>query len=311
MPLYLKSHSWGEYVFDWAWADAYERNGLEYYPKLVSAIPFTPVMGPRLLAPDASHRQVLLEAALALAGQLEVSSLHVLFPRAEELPVYSAAGLMLRQGVQFHWQNQGYASFDAFLAAFSHDKRKKVRQDRRKVTEAGIHFNWRTGNDIRPQDWAFFNRCYRATYRAHHSTPYLNLAFFQALGAALPERILLIEAVHDGHPVAAALNLFDDDTLYGRYWGAVEYWPNLHFETCYYQPIEYCIQHGLQHFEAGAQGEHKLARGLLPVATHSAHWLAQPQFARAVEEFLSRETAGMQHYLHELNEHSPFQKKDS
>ena len=309
MPLYLKSHSYGEYVFDWAWADAYQRHGLAYYPKLLAAIPFSPVSGARLLAATDAERAALLRAALALAQN--ASSLHVLFPQPAEVALMQSAGMMLRSGVQFHWANPGYASFDEFLAQLSRDKRKKIKQERRRVQDAGVSFRRLRGREIDEDDWAFFARCYRRTYRAHRSTPYLNLEFFQRLGQTMPQHLLLIVAERGGRPIASALNLYAADTLYGRYWGAQEYLPCLHFETCYYQALEFCIEQRIALFEGGAQGEHKLARGFLPVKTLSAHWLAHPEFSDAVERFLAREHQGIARYVDELNEHSPYKGKDS
>jgi uncharacterized protein len=304
MPLYLKSHSYGEYVFDWAWADAYRRHGLDYYPKLLAAIPFSPVSGPRLLAATDAERAALLRAALALTHT--ASSLHVLFPQPQEALLMQEAGMMLRSGVQFHWNNQGYASFDDFLAQLSHAKRKKIRQERRKVRDAGATFRRLRGDETKDSDWAFFTRCYNRTYREHHSTPYLTLEFFQRLGQTMPQNVLLIVAELQGKPIASALNLYSQDTLYGRYWGALQYLPCLHFETCYYQALEFCIEEKIKVFEGGAQGEHKLARGFLPVKTLSAHWLAHPEFSDAVERFLEREHHGIARYVDELNEHSPY-----
>ncbi len=304
LPLYLKSHSYGEYVFDWAWADAYERSGLTYYPKLLCAVPFSPVSGARLLAADRTARDRLVAAALELARG--VSSLHVLFPPESEAQELAHAGLMLRRGVQFHWTNAGYASFDHFLATLTHDKRKKIRQERRRVREAGVSLVRKTGREITREDWKFFVRCYTLTYRAHHSTPYLNLAFFARLGETLPDHVLMIIAEREGRPIAAALDIFSDAALYGRYWGAVEHVPCLHFEACYYQGLEFCIERGIRAFEGGAQGEHKLARGFLPTPTWSAHWLRHPRFADAVDQFLARESKGVARYLDELAEHSPF-----
>ena len=306
MPLYLKFHSYGEYVFDWAWADAYQRHGLEYYPKLVSAVPFSPVQGPRLLASSDTSRKRLLHAALDLAAQ--TSSLHILFPPESEAQLMADSGMLLRRGVQFHWRNPGYASFEDFLGVLTHDKRKKIRQERRKLRDAGVRFKRLRGLDIRPEDWMLFTRCYKSTYRAHHSTPYLNRAFFERLGETLPENVMLVLAERDGSPIACALNLYSNKALYGRYWGAVAYLPGLHFEACYYQAIEFCIERGIEVFEGGAQGEHKLSRGFLPVHTVSAHWLKHAEFARAVEQFLARETAGVERYLDELNERAPFRK---
>ena len=310
MPLYLKDHSYGEYVFDWGWADAYHRHGLAYYPKLLAAVPFTPVTGSRLLAQSDADRDLLIGAALELARTLRVSSFHCLFPRRAEAERMRARGMLQRHGVQFHWANAGYARFDDFLAALSHDKRKKIRQERRKVAEAGITFKWLEGEEIGERDWAFFTRCYSNTYRERGRKPYLSLEFFVRIGAALPRRLVLVVAQRAGKPVAASLLVRDDANVYGRYWGAVEYHPVLHFECCYYQAIEYCIARGAAVFEGGAQGEHKMARGLMPVETCSTHWLARPEFAQAIEQFLARERSGVAHYLDELGERSPFRNVD-
>jgi hypothetical protein len=307
MPLYLKSHSYGEYVFDWSWADAYHRHGLEYYPKLLCAVPFTPVTGPRLLATTPARRAQLAAGAIELARELDVSSLHCLFPAALDAEVLAGRGLMIRHGVQFHWSNASYENFDQFLAGMNHDKRKKIRQERRKVRDAGITFEWRDGKDIDEDDWAFLHRCYARTYREHHSTPYLNLEFFRRIGRTMPENLLLIVARRNGQRIAASFNVHDGTRLYGRYWGAIEHHSALHFETCYYQVIEFCIARKIQFFEGGAQGEHtKLARGLLPVETSSAHWISKREFAEAIGSFLARESAGMAHHIDELNERKPF-----
>jgi predicted N-acyltransferase len=308
LPLYLKSHSYGEYVFDWAWADAYHRHGLRYYPKLLNAIPFTPVAGRRVLADTHARRRLLLDAALGLARDTRASSLHCLFPPADEAAEMQQSAMLLRHGVQFHWLNQGYTDFDGFLATLNHDKRKKIKQERRRVRDAGISFEWIGGNAITDAVWVFFNRCYRETYRLHHSTPYLSLDFFRAIGRLMPDNIVLVVASRDRRRIAASLNIHNGSRLCGRYWGALEYHPGLHFETCYYQVIEFCIANALARFEGGAQGEHKIARGLLPVETRSAHWLAQPQFAAAIEDFLKRETRGISQYMDELNERSPFKQ---
>jgi hypothetical protein len=308
MPLFLKSHSYGEYVFDWAWADAYSRHGIEYYPKLLSAVPFTPVTGPRVLAANDEDRALLIGKALDLAKG--VSSLHVLFPEESEAQLMHGRGMLLRRTVQFHWKNDNYTDFDDFLSRLSHQKRKNLKQERRKVREAGVTFRWLRGAEILRKHWEFFNKCYRNTYRAHHSTPYLNLEFFLRIGESLPEHALLILAERDGAPIAAAFNLYTPTTLFGRYWGAVEYVPLMHFEACYYQAIDFAIAQKLQTFEGGAQGEHKLFRGLLPVETVSAHWLRHPQFSRAIEDFLESETKGIARYVNELHEHSPFKATD-
>ncbi len=308
MPLYVKSHSRGEYVFDWAWADAYERHGLEYYPKLLSAIPFTPVTGPRILAASDDVAESLAASVLDVARDSDASSLHCLFPPQEQAARLAGKGMMLRHGVQFHWVNPGagVADFDQYLALMNHNKRKKIKQERRRVREAGITFRWLEGEAITDDDWAFFARCYTRTYREHHNTPYLNLDFFRRIGKTMPENLLLIVAERNGNAIAASFNVHGANHLYGRYWGAIEHHPMLHFETCYYQVIEYCIARGVAVFEGGAQGEHKMARGLMPVQTTSAHWLAQPQFAKAVEAFLIREKKGVEHYIDELHEHTPF-----
>ena len=308
MPLYVKSHSRGEYVFDWAWADAYQRHGLEYYPKLLSAIPFTPVTGARILAESDAVAESIATHVLDVARDSNASSLHCLFPLDAQAELLAGKGMMLRHGVQFHWLNPGpgVADFDAYLGLMNHNKRKKIKQERRRVREAGIIFRWAEGSAISDEDWTFFARCYNRTYREHHNTPYLNLDFFRRIGATMPENLLLIIAERECRPIAASFNVHGDNHLYGRYWGAIEHHPMLHFETCYYQVIEYCIARGIGVFEGGAQGEHKLARGLMPVKTCSAHWLAQPQFAAAIENFLAREKEGIEHYIDELREHAPF-----
>jgi uncharacterized protein len=307
MPLFAKTHSYGEYVFDWAWADAHERHGIDYYPKLVCAIPFTPVRGPRLLAAGDGERAALIDAALHIARR--TSSLHMLFASDADAALAAARGLFLRRTVQFHWENDGYADFEAFLVRLSHARRKNIRQERRRVRDAGVSLRWLEGGAIERRHWEFFNRCYRRTYAAHRSTPYLSLDFFLRIGAALPQHIAMVLAERGAHAIAAALFLKDGAALYGRYWGAVEHVPLLHFECCYYQAIEYAIGQRLQRFEGGAQGEHKLFRGLLPVAALSAHWLAHPSFARAVESFLEREGDGIARYVDELCEHTPFKQE--
>ena len=306
MPLYRKAHSYGEYVFDWGWADAYRRHGLRYYPKLVSAIPFTPATGARLLAATPKQRQHLLQAAHELAAAEKIPSLHVLFPLAQQAIELCNAGLMLRESVQFHWRNEGYENFEQFLSTLRHEKRKKIKQERRRARENGVTCKRLRGDDAAFEDWEFFTRCYERTYHLHGSTPYLNLDFFLRLGAAMPQNVLLIIAEKDGTRIAASLAVHNSRALYGRYWGALDYFPALHFEMCYYQMIEFCIERGIAIFEGGAQGEHKLARGFLPVKTYSAHWLAHPQFAQAVEEYLCEETRGVARYVDALELHAPF-----
>lgn len=303
--LYLKEHSYGEYVFDWAWADAYQRHGLSYYPKGLVAAPFTPVPGPRLLARDAAARTALVRALLGESERLGLSGLHVLFPTTDDAVALEEAGLMRRSGVQFHWNNPGWADFEGFLADLNQPKRKKIRAERRKVAEAGVRVRMFTGEEIDEARWAFFARCYRTTYALHHSTPYLNRAFFLELGRTLPQSVVMACASRDGKDIAAALLMRDEQALYGRYWGALEHIPCLHFEASYYAPIEWAISQGIRRFEGGAQGEHKMSRGFLPVQTVSYHQLAHPAFADAVQRFLDREAGGVDAYLDELNDRSP------
>lgn len=307
MPLYVKHHSWGEFVFDWAWADAYRRHGLSYYPKLVCCVPFSPVPGPRLLAGNDADRTTLIQAALKLTRDLGFSSFHILFPTTPDHAALEATPLMHRSGFQFHWNNAGYADFDAFLAAMTHDKRKKIRQERKKLANLGVTFRWVDGTESTDADWDHFYRCYADTYARHRSEPHLNRAFFAELRATLPDNLVLIIADKDGEPVACSFCMKDGQRLYGRHWGTLEYLPGLHFETCYQQGIEYAIAHGLSVFEGGAQGEHKLARGLVPTATHSWHWLENAEFREAVDRFLERETDAIGHYMDELE--TPFRRE--
>lgn len=306
LPLYLKTHSYGEFVFDWAWADAYAQNGLNYYPKLVSSVPFTPVSGPRVLAPSAEIRKFLIQGALQLAKELGVSSFHCLFPDEAQVNELLGQGMVLRHTLQFHWENAGFQSFDDFLASMRHGKRKNILKERRKLSVLNISFERIRGDHATDQDWKFFYQCYLATHKLYQSPIPLTLDFFLRIAASMPKNILLVFASRNGERIAAAFDLFDSKKLYGRSWGALEYIPGLHFEVCYYQAIEFCIQNKLTHFEGGAQGEHKLARGLLPVTTVSAHWLAHPEFFKAVEDFLQRETGSMIQYVDELNESNPF-----
>jgi uncharacterized protein len=311
--LYLKAHSYGEYVFDWAWASAYEQHGLDYYPKAVIASPFTPVPGTRLLARDAAARRALIQAALDWCAKQKLSSLHLLFASDGDIAACESAGLMLRHTVQFHWSNDDWADFDAFLSSLAHDKRKKIRQERRKVADAGVSFRWSRGRDIAAADWDFFYRCYERTYYEHGNSPYLTRDFFRRMAQHMPENWLLFVAERGGKPIAASLIALHEHggekVAYGRYWGALERVDCLHFEACYYQPLQWCIEHGWRRFEGGAQGEHKMARALMPVRTTSAHWLAQPAFADAVERFLTREGQGISNYLEHLEQRSPFRQE--
>jgi predicted N-acyltransferase len=308
--LYLKSHSYGEYVFDWAWADAYQRHGLVYYPKLLGAVPFTPVPGSRLLARDAATRALLVRTIEALMDQQGLSSAHLLFGDDADFAALAQAGWLLREGVQFHWTTSGERDFADLLARLQRDKRKKIAQERRRVVDAGVTFSVFEGEAITETQWNFFHRCYTLTYRAHHSTPYLSRAFFAEVARTLPEHWLLFVAERAGEPIATSLIALDPDQriAYGRYWGATTYIPCLHFEACYYQPLAWCIANGYRRFEGGAQGEHKMARGLLPVRTRSAHRLADARFASAVADFLEREGAGVEAYVDELNERNPFRR---
>lgn len=306
LPLYVKYHSYGEYVFDWAWADAYRRNGLKYYPKLLSAIPFTPVAGSRLLARDDGAERELISALCRLQESTGLSSTHILFPPEEQAKKLHSAGFMLRAGVQFHWINRDYSDFEEFLSTLDRKKRKNIRAERRKVHDAGIRFRHIPGEDASDADWRFFKRCYDNTYAAHYSTPYLSLDFFQRIGATMPQHLRLIVAERDNKPIASSLVIHDERTLYGRYWGTIEDVPCLHFETAYYQPLEFCIAHKIACFEGGAQGEHKMARGFLPQKTWSAHWLAHPAFADAIERYLQQESGDIEAYIDELDERTPF-----
>lgn len=310
---YLKSHSYGEYVFDWAWADAHQRHGLDYYPKLLSAVPFTPVPGARLLARDEAARHALAQALLAYANEQGLSSLHVLFVDDNDALALQKAGCMIRQGVQFHWsqdRDQPVQDFADLLQRLHRDKRKKIQQEQRRVREAGVQFTVHEGQAIDPALWDFFYACYCQTYREHRSTPYLSREFFALQHREMPENWVLFVAHRGGQAIASSLMAVDPQTrcAYGRYWGALAAVPCLHFDACYYQPLDWCLRHRYLRFEGGAQGEHKMARGLLPVQTRSAHWIADPRFAHAVDDFLKREGAHVGAYLDELREHNPFKQ---
>lgn len=311
--LYVKSHSYGEYVFDWSWADAYRRHGLRYYPKLLGAVPFTPVPGTRLLARDAGSRELLLGVLERHAREIGVSSTHVLFLDEDDREAFARAGWMIREGVQFHWTQDPAApcgSFEELLARMQRDKRKKILQERRRVAEAGVAFTVHRGAEIDHDLWDFFYRCYTLTYAAHHSTPYLTRNFFTRVAQSMAEHWLMFVARQGGEPVAASLVAIDDGqrAAWGRYWGCTRHVPCLHFEACYYQPLQWCLENGFERFEGGAQGEHKMARGLLPVRTWSAHWLRDERFAAAVAEFLGAEGAGVEAWIDGLRERSPFKE---
>ncbi|RYX98122.1 MAG: N-acetyltransferase [Comamonadaceae bacterium] len=352
--LYFKAHSYGEYVFDWAWANAYQQHGLAYYPKALIAAPFTPVPGARLLARTAAERELLVRALLAWCGEEKMSSLHMLFASDDDIAAAESAGMMLRHTVQFHWTNRAagsaaeaqaasedsapslhgpkFSTFDSddnsgkgshdgkcgggFLQSLNHEKRKKIRQERRKVADAGVTFRWSLGAAINDADWDFFYSCYERTYYEHGNAPYLSRDFFHRMQHAMPENWLMFIGERGGEPMAASLIAIADTgaggraasqkVAFGRYWGAQERVDCLHFEACYYQPLAWCIEHGFDRFEGGAQGEHKMARALLPVRTTSAHWLAHPAFADAVERFLEREGEGIEGYMQSLERRSPF-----
>ncbi len=306
MPLYLKSHSYGEYVFDWAWADAYQRSGMDYYPKLLSAIPFSPITSSRLLSHQPAVQLLMIEALENMLRQNQLSSAHVLFPDESSAAQLENAGWLKRTGVQFRWQNKNYQHFEDFLATLSHDKRKKIHQERKKIAQAGVVCRQIKGTEATAEDWDFFYQCYSNTYREHHSTPYLTRQFFELIGDNMPQNILLIVAEIAGKPVACTLNIYNQHTLYGRYWGAVQFVSGLHFELCYYQAQQFCIAENITYFEGGAQGEHKLARGFEPRPTCSYHKIAHPDFEVAIQQFLDRESEGVAAYTTELEERAPF-----
>lgn len=309
MPLYEKTHSWGEFVFDWAWAQAYHRVGIDYYPKLVSAIPFTPAPCRKLLLADlndAESARELVDTALQLAADRHCSSLHLQFIDPLEADILTSSGFMLRKDCQFHWHNRGYHSFDEFLASFSSAKRRKARQDRRHVAEQGISFRWLDGGQVDAALWECVHELISSTFRRHGSIPYFNLAFFIELSRQLPQQVLLILAERERKVIAAAVFYVSDTCLYGRYWGADAEYNALHFETCYYQGIDYCIEHGKLRFEPGTQGEHKISRGFLPVTTWSAHWLAHKEFAEAISRYLDDEQRHMERYMALADDHSPY-----
>ena len=312
MPLYVKSHSRGEFVFDFAWANAYQQRHLAYYPKLLSAVPFTPVTGSRLLVADDARRDLLQAALVSAARQavirLGLSSWHVLFPAEQEAPALDAARLIARRDCQFHWRNRDYRSFEDFLAGFTAEKRKKARRERRRVAEAGIGFQTLNGAQVDAGLWRTLYAFYADTFHRHGHQPYLNLAFFQRIAELMPEQLVLKVARLGGEPIAVAIFFRDEHALYGRYWGAAGQFHSLHFETCYYQGIEYCIEHGLQRFEPGTQGEHKVPRGFEPTLTRSAHFIAHPGFEAAIRDFAQREAQAVDEYAQGINQHLPFHR---
>jgi predicted N-acyltransferase len=312
LPLYRKSHSRGEFVFDFSWANAYAQHGIPYYPKLLSAVPFTPVRGPRLLiSPNADIKtmtQLLTRAAIDYVRSEKLSSWHVLFPTEDTAKGLAAAELILRRDCQFHWFNQGYDSFDAFLATFTAEKRKKAKRERRRVAEAGIEFDTLHGGDMNAALWDAVYPFYADTFYRHGHDPYLNLDFFKRIAASMPERLMLKVARMGTERIAVAIFFVGDDALYGRYWGAGGNYHSLHFETCYYQGIEYCIEKKLLRFEPGTQGEHKVPRGFVPTLMSSAHFVADPRFAEAIRDFARREARGVERYAAAVNEHVPYHR---
>ncbi|HZF30635.1 MAG TPA: GNAT family N-acetyltransferase [Gammaproteobacteria bacterium] len=312
MPLYVKHDSRGEFVFDWGWADAYERAGRPYYPKLVAGVPFTPATGARLLTRSgcdaAAVGAALVRGARSLAGEIGASSVHVLFPTDAERRLLDGEGFLTRKGCQFHWHNDGYADFEDFLSRFSSEKRKKARRERRRVAEAGVVFEHLRGDQPTRAEWDAIFAFYSRTFLRRGRPPYLNRAFFDEIARTAPESVLIVLARHQGKPIAAAICFRGADTLYGRYWGSAADFHSLHFETCYHQGIEYCIREGIRTFEPGTQGEHKIARGFTPQATWSSHWLRDPAFHAAVADFLLRETPHVDAYIEELDEHVPYRQ---
>ena len=315
VPLYIKSHSQGEYVFDWGWADAFERAGGRYYPKLQAAVPFTPVAGPRLLArpgPDRDRLRAALAAGLVEAvKRYGVSSAHVTFAPEDEARFLAERGFLLRVDHQYHWHNRGYGSFDDFLGALSSRKRKMIRKEREQVAAAGVSFRVLDGHEAGPAEWDAFFRFYVDTYDRKWGYPYLTREFFEIAAATMPDRIALVLAYADGRPIAGAINYVGRDGLFGRNWGAVEQYKFLHFETCYYQAIDYAIRRGLQRVEAGTRGPHKIQRGYEPVPTFSAHWIADPGFRDAVARFLERERAAEDHERRQLVEFLPYRQENA
>lgn len=306
VPMYLKTNTYGEFVFDFSWAQAYERAGLAYFPKLVAAVPYSPVTGSRILSSDPRVVEQLILGAREHAKRLRVSSLHWLFPTESDTQQLEQHGYLRRTGCQFHWTNAGYRDFADFLATFNAQKRKSVNRERRRVSEAGVEIEILDGHAATDEHWQIFHRFYASTFARLSGWATMSEDFFRHLGRTLPDQIMLVLAKHQGRYVAGAFSVRSNDTLYGRHWGCDTEFNSLHFEACYYQGIDYCIKHGLKHFEPGAQGEHKVGRGFAPTHTWSAHWLAEPGFHRAVADFVKHERLGMDQYMSELDEHLPF-----
>jgi predicted N-acyltransferase len=314
VPLYVKGHSQGEYIFDHGWAQAFERAGGRYYPKLQAAIPFTPVPGPRLFARPGpladAVREAMIDMLAKIADDNGISSVHATFCSEDDWKRFGARGWLMRLGRQYHWANAGYRTFDDFLAALSSRKRKAIRKEREAVRREGLVIHQLSGADLKPRHWDAFFAFYMDTGGRKWGSPYLTRSFFDILGKTMADHVVLVMAEADGRPVGGALNLKGDDTLYGRYWGCLESHAFLHFEACYYQAIDYAISHGLARVEAGAQGDHKIQRGYLPVKTFSAHWIGDRGFRRAVDDFLGRERAAVEEEIDGLMQYSPFRKEN-
>ena len=312
LPLYVKYDSQGEFVFDWSWANAYSQGGLPYYPKLVSAVPFTPAAGQRFLIKESGEFTTiaaeLLSAVRNLSTKLNASSLHVLFPTDTDRRFLSNEGFLQRKNYQFHWHNDDYKNFEEFLARFVSAKRKKARRERRRIIEAGVRFEHLSGDESNEEDWDTLFEYYARTFLRRGRSPYLNREFFREIAQTMPENIVLILARFNGKLIATAICFRSEDTLYGRYWGSLADFHSLHFEACYYQGIEYCINQGLSRFEPGTQGEHKLSRGFVPTATWSNHWILDPEFGQAIAQFLDRERMHVDAYMKELTDHVPYRK---
>ena len=315
MPLYLKNNSMGEYVFDWSWADAYYQHGVEYYPKLVTSVPFTPSAGPRIcIDPSESNEELVSYIVNCIKREAELlncSSWHILFPDKDVSDSLSKLDLPQRQGCQYQWFNKSYTDFDNFLAGFASRKRKNLKKERKKVQENNIQFEWLEGNDISIEQWQCFYKFYQNTYLVRGRPAYLSLAFFLEIARLMPHQILLVLAKKDDAYIAGALSFKDERSLYGRYWGCDEEWQFLHFETCYYQGIEYCIKHNLQKFDSGAQGEHKIQRGFEPVLTYSNHWISHPEFSAAINQFINEEKNHLSQYQKLATKHLPFKKTEN
>jgi predicted N-acyltransferase len=305
-PIFLKEHSYGEYVFDWSWAEAYQKYGKNYYPKIASCIPFTPATGPRIFGLDLSIKKNIVVQIEKLAYKNKMSSSHILFCNESEKDIFGDPKWMLREGVQFKWFNKNYNNFAEFLSQLSHDKRKKIKQERKKIHDLGLKMKKIKGPEISESDLDFFYACYCNTYQDHHSHPYLTRIFFSLIKESMPENLLLILAYEGDLPVAASFFIYDDKNLYGRYWGSKSFYPGLHFELSYYQGQEFCIENRIVSFEGGAQGEHKLARGFEPFNTFSFHRIFDEKFELAIKDFLRREKTGIDQYTNELNERAPY-----